>query len=85
MVRCPEPMAIAGACAFMKVLACEHGHRKFQLLVNAVTTAYEGRWYSRRYSGSPNSLWTSIFTFTPLDGFRMTHMSRKPSDSRGPS
>jgi flagellar biosynthesis protein FlhG len=25
----------------MKVLACEHGHRKFQLLVNAVTTAQE--------------------------------------------
>jgi flagellar biosynthesis protein FlhG len=27
----------------MKVLACEHGHRKFQLLVNAVTTAHEGQ------------------------------------------
>jgi flagellar biosynthesis protein FlhG len=42
MVTCPEPMAIASACAFMKVLACEHDHRKFQLFVNAVTTAYEG-------------------------------------------
>jgi MinD-like ATPase involved in chromosome partitioning or flagellar assembly len=34
-------MAIANACAFMKVLACEHGHRKFQLLVNAATTVQE--------------------------------------------
>jgi flagellar biosynthesis protein FlhG len=41
IVTCPEPMAIANACSFMKVLACEHGHRKFQLLVNAVTTAQE--------------------------------------------
>lgn len=41
VVTCPEPMAIANACAFMKVLACEHGHRKFQLLVNAATTARE--------------------------------------------
>jgi flagellar biosynthesis protein FlhG len=41
VVTCPEPMAIANACAFMKVLACEHGHRKFQLLVNAATTAQE--------------------------------------------
>jgi flagellar biosynthesis protein FlhG len=41
VVTCPEPMAIANACSFMKVLACEHGHRKFQLLVNAVTTAQE--------------------------------------------
>jgi flagellar biosynthesis protein FlhG len=41
VVTSPEPMAIANACAFMKVLACEHGHRKFQLLVNVVTTAQE--------------------------------------------
>jgi flagellar biosynthesis protein FlhG len=41
VVTCPEPMAIANACALMKVLACEHGHRKFQLLVNAVTTSEE--------------------------------------------
>jgi len=41
VVTCPEPMAIANACAFMKVLACEHGHRTFQLLVNATTTAQE--------------------------------------------
>jgi flagellar biosynthesis protein FlhG len=41
VVTCPEPMAIANACAFMKVLACTHGHQKFQLLVNAVTTAQE--------------------------------------------
>ncbi|MGH8068581.1 MAG: MinD/ParA family protein [Candidatus Entotheonellia bacterium] len=41
VVTCPEPMAIANACAFMKVLACEHGHRTFQLLVNAVTTVQE--------------------------------------------
>jgi flagellar biosynthesis protein FlhG len=41
VVTCPEPMAIANAWAFMKVLACEHGHQKFQLLVNAVTTAQE--------------------------------------------
>jgi flagellar biosynthesis protein FlhG len=40
-VMCPEPMAIASACGCMKVLACEHGHRKFQLLVNAVATAHE--------------------------------------------
>jgi flagellar biosynthesis protein FlhG len=41
VVTCPEPMAIANACAFMKVLAGMHGHQKFQLLVNAVTTAQE--------------------------------------------
>jgi flagellar biosynthesis protein FlhG len=41
VVTCPEPMAIANAGAFMKVLACEHGHRKFQLLVNAVATPQE--------------------------------------------
>jgi flagellar biosynthesis protein FlhG len=41
VVACPEPMAIANACAFMKVLACEHSHRKFLLLVNAVTTTQE--------------------------------------------
>jgi flagellar biosynthesis protein FlhG len=41
VVTCPEPMAIANACAFMKVLTCEHGYRKFQLLVNTATTAQE--------------------------------------------
>ena len=41
VVTCPEPTAIANASAFVKVLASEHGHRNFQLLVNAVTTAQE--------------------------------------------
>jgi flagellar biosynthesis protein FlhG len=41
LVTCPDPMAIANARAFMKVLACEHGYRRFQLLVNAVTTTQE--------------------------------------------
>jgi flagellar biosynthesis protein FlhG len=37
-VTCPELMAIANARAFMKVLACEHGHHTCQLLVNVVPT-----------------------------------------------
>jgi flagellar biosynthesis protein FlhG len=41
VVTCVEPAAIANAHAFMKVLACKHGYRNFQLLVNAVTTAQE--------------------------------------------
>jgi flagellar biosynthesis protein FlhG len=41
VVTCPNPMAIANACALMKVLSCEHGYRNFQLLVNAVTTVQE--------------------------------------------
>lgn len=41
VVTCPDPMAIANAHAFMKVLACEHRYRNFQLLVNAGTTAQE--------------------------------------------
>jgi flagellar biosynthesis protein FlhG len=43
VVTCPEPMAIANAYAFMRVLACEHGHRRFQLLVNAVMAPQEER------------------------------------------
>jgi MinD-like ATPase involved in chromosome partitioning or flagellar assembly len=82
MVTCPEPMAIASACAFMKVLACEHGHRKFQLLVNAVTTAYEGDSMPDVTAHHQQSL---DIEFTPLDGFRMTHMSSKPSAGRDPS
>jgi flagellar biosynthesis protein FlhG len=41
VVTCPEPMAIANACAFIKVLAGEHGHREFQLLVNDARTGQE--------------------------------------------
>ena len=37
-MTCPELMAIANACAFMKVLVCEHGHHTCQLLVNVVPT-----------------------------------------------
>jgi flagellar biosynthesis protein FlhG len=41
VVTCPDPMAMANAYAFMKVLAYEHGFRNFQLLVNAVTAAQD--------------------------------------------
>jgi flagellar biosynthesis protein FlhG len=41
VVTCPEPTAIADAYALMKVLACEHDHRKFQLLVNSAATSQE--------------------------------------------
>ncbi len=41
VVTCPEPMAMANACTFMKVLAGEHSYRKFRLLVNAATAAQE--------------------------------------------
>ena len=65
MVTCQEPMAIASACAFMKVLSCEHGHRKFQLLMNAVTIAYEGEIAFQTLQRTTQQFWTSIFT--PLD------------------
>lgn len=42
VVTCPEPTAITDAYALMKILAREHGHRRFQLLVNSATTAQEG-------------------------------------------
>jgi len=41
VVTCPEPTAITDAYASMKVLAREHNHRRFQLLVNAATSAQE--------------------------------------------
>ncbi|MBI3327976.1 MAG: MinD/ParA family protein [Nitrospinae bacterium] len=42
VVTCPEPTAITDAYALMKILAREHGHRQFQLLVNSATTTREG-------------------------------------------
>jgi flagellar biosynthesis protein FlhG len=41
VVTCPEPTAITDAYALMKVLAREHDHRKFQLLVNSAATDRE--------------------------------------------
>jgi flagellar biosynthesis protein FlhG len=57
VVTCPEPMAIANASAFMKVLACEHGHRKFQLLVNAVTTGQEVEVVFQKLQRSTQQFW----------------------------
>jgi flagellar biosynthesis protein FlhG len=41
VVTCPEPTAITDAYALMKVLAREHDHRKFQLLVNSAASNQE--------------------------------------------
>jgi flagellar biosynthesis protein FlhG len=41
VVTCPEPTAITDAYALMKVLAREHDHRKFQLVVNSANSAQE--------------------------------------------
>jgi flagellar biosynthesis protein FlhG len=41
VVTCPEPTAITDAYALMKVLARDHHHRHFQLLVNSAASAQE--------------------------------------------
>jgi flagellar biosynthesis protein FlhG len=43
VVTCPEPTAITDAYALMKILAREHDHRKFQLLVNSAATNQEAQ------------------------------------------
>jgi flagellar biosynthesis protein FlhG len=62
VVTCPDPMAIASAYAFMKVLSCEHGYRSFALLVNAVTTAQEAEMVFRKlYCATQQLLDIEIF------------------------
>ncbi|HXH09052.1 MAG TPA: MinD/ParA family protein [Alphaproteobacteria bacterium] len=41
VVTCPEPTAITGAYALMKVLAQDYNYRHFQLLVNSAASAHE--------------------------------------------
>jgi flagellar biosynthesis protein FlhG len=41
VVTCPEPTAITDAYALMKVLARDHGHHRFQVLVNSAASAHE--------------------------------------------
>jgi flagellar biosynthesis protein FlhG len=43
VVTCPEPTAITDAYALMKILARDHDHRKFQLLVNSAASAEEAQ------------------------------------------
>lgn len=43
VVVCDEPASIADSCALIKVLSCEHGVARFEVLANQTRTPHEGR------------------------------------------